>query len=185
MKKSKKVIVLYGPPGVGKLTVAQELAKNLNYTLFHVHALADLLSALFGTGTSEFSDSFVDLWLYLFKKVLTTKIDGIVVTLVYGVQTLNGKNDDAFFADILQAAHLSDAEIYFFKLQCADEQLIQRVQAPSRKKFNKLTDPSILKYLRETHNIDKKVPGVESIEIDTTLLSPIETVQTIINRIFL
>lgn len=60
--KSKTVIILYGPPGVGKLTVANELIKaTSDFKLFHVHMLADLVSSLFATGKREFVDSFIHL----------------------------------------------------------------------------------------------------------------------------
>ena len=97
MKPKKKVIVLYGPPGVGKLTVAEELVKKTGYKLFHVHMLADLAHALFDFGTKQFAETFTELWLLLFKKTLETETTGIIVTLIYGVQTHEGKHDDEFF----------------------------------------------------------------------------------------
>ena len=115
--KQRNVIILYGPPGVGKLTVAKEFIEIIqNFKLFHVHLLADLLSSLFKTGTKEFADSFTDLWLFLFKKVLLTNIDGLVVTLIYGVQTLEGKKDDEFFSQIIKVAEEVDANIFFIKI---------------------------------------------------------------------
>lgn len=69
----KRVIILYGPPGVGKLTVGQALAKKTDLKLFHVHLLADLVSSLFDTGTKNFVDTFIYLWLFLFRKALSGK----------------------------------------------------------------------------------------------------------------
>jgi replication-associated recombination protein RarA len=47
------LIFLYGPPGVGKLTVAQELAGMTGYKLFHNHLTVDLVYAVFDFGTSR------------------------------------------------------------------------------------------------------------------------------------
>ena len=145
MNQRKKVIILYGPPGVGKLTVAQELSKKVNFKLFHVHLLADLVNSIFDFGTEEFADTFAYLWLFLFKKALSTKTKGVIVTLVYGVQTLEGKKDDQFFANIAKQTSECKADIFFIKLKCSDEELEKRIRSELRKKFNKITDQTSLK----------------------------------------
>ena len=43
-----KLILPYGPPGVGKMTIAKELAAITGYTLFHNHMLLNALSDIFG-----------------------------------------------------------------------------------------------------------------------------------------
>lgn len=178
--KHKNIIVLYGPPGVGKLTVANQLVEKCpNFKLFHVHLLADLISSLFETGTKEFADSFTHLWLFLFKKSLSTDINGLVVTLVYGVQTLEGKDDDYFFTQIIQTANDANADIQFVKLECADDELDRRVQSETRKKFKKMTDIDVLRNLRKKYKVDQQIPFIDSIVIDTTKLSPTETASRI------
>jgi len=50
-----KLIFIYGPPAVGKLTVAQELAKITGYKIFHNHLTIDLLEPIFERGTTIFA----------------------------------------------------------------------------------------------------------------------------------
>ena len=38
-----KLVILYGPPGVGKLTVGRELAARTGFKLFHNHLTVDLV----------------------------------------------------------------------------------------------------------------------------------------------
>lgn len=178
--KSKTVIILYGPPGVGKLTVANELIKaTSDFKLFHIHMLADLVNSLFATGTREFVDSFIHLWLFLFKKTLSTDINGLVVTLVYGVQTLEGKKDDKFFAQIVKTAKEVGANTFFVKLECSDDELNKRVKSESRTKFKKITDSSVLQSIRKKYKVDQQIPFTKSIVIETTKLSPTETAKLI------
>ncbi|MFH1209967.1 MAG: shikimate kinase, partial [archaeon] len=42
-----KLIYIYGPPAVGKLTVTKELAKLTNFKIFHAHLTADYVSSVF------------------------------------------------------------------------------------------------------------------------------------------
>ena len=42
-----RLVVLYGPPGVGKLTVGGELATLTGFRLFHNHLTVNLATAIF------------------------------------------------------------------------------------------------------------------------------------------
>ena len=42
-----KLILLYGPPAVGKLTIAKEIARLTGFKLFHAHLTSDLVEAIF------------------------------------------------------------------------------------------------------------------------------------------
>lgn len=173
--RRKKVIILYGPPGVGKLTVGRALAKQTGLKLFHVHLLADLVSSLFNTGTKEFVDTFIPLWLFLFAKALSSKNQGLIATLIYGIQTLEGKKDEKFFHQIARIAEKHHARLTFIKLQCADPELRRRIQSKSREKFGKLTDYRLVEKIRRKYPVDQPIPFADSLEIDTSKMSPSQT----------
>jgi shikimate kinase len=50
-----KLVILFGPPAVGKMTVGQELAKATGLKLFHYHVTIELVLNFFEFGTKEFS----------------------------------------------------------------------------------------------------------------------------------
>ena len=48
------LVFIYGPPGVGKFTVATELAELTGYKLFHNHQSIDAVRAVFTFGDQPF-----------------------------------------------------------------------------------------------------------------------------------
>ncbi len=170
----KQLIVLYGPPGVGKLTVSKELSKITGLETFHVHQVADLISSLFDTGTKEFAESFESVWFSLLEKLLDVNKEGVITTLIYGVQTLEGKKDDVFFSKVIATAENKNAEVFFVKLECSDEKLKERVASKGRESYKKLTDYKKVEEIRKKYKVDRKIPFTESIVIDTTNLTPSE-----------
>jgi hypothetical protein len=49
------VVVIIGPPAVGKMTVGQALAQRTGLPLFHNHVVADIVAPYFPVGTPEFT----------------------------------------------------------------------------------------------------------------------------------
>jgi hypothetical protein len=49
-----RLVYLYGPPAVGKLTVARELAALTGFKLLHNHLTVNLVHALFPFGSPSF-----------------------------------------------------------------------------------------------------------------------------------
>ncbi len=48
-----KLVIIFGPQAVGKMTVGQELEKITPLKLFHNHMTIELVSPFFSYGTSE------------------------------------------------------------------------------------------------------------------------------------
>ncbi|CAN5868612.1 hypothetical protein BH24ACI1_BH24ACI1_04510 [soil metagenome] len=51
-----KLIFLYGAPAVGKLTVADKIAEQTRYKVFHNHLSIDCIEPIFDFGTLHFSN---------------------------------------------------------------------------------------------------------------------------------
>jgi broad-specificity NMP kinase len=74
------LLFLYGPPGVGKLTVARELAARTNYKLFHNHLTVDLVYAVFDFKTRPFIELRDKIWMMVFQKAKEEKVAGLIFT---------------------------------------------------------------------------------------------------------
>src|ERR1700687_711257 len=50
-----RLVVLYGPPGVGKLTIGTELSELTGFKLFHNHLTVDLVTSVFPPGSEAWN----------------------------------------------------------------------------------------------------------------------------------
>lgn len=167
-----KLIFIYGPPGVGKLTVARALAKITGYKLFHNHLIADLVSSIFPFGTKAYSDWAGRIRLILIEAALNTKVKGMVFTFAYGGETYHGLKDDQFVKKIIGAVERHGGQVNFVKLSCNREELKRRVKYPERKLFAKIHKVRILQSVMRKLVLDALIPFRKSLIIDNTKLSP-------------
>ena len=49
----KKLLIIFGPPSVGKTTVGKVIESKTDFKLFHNHMVMDGIMHLFGVGTSS------------------------------------------------------------------------------------------------------------------------------------
>ena len=77
-----KLILIFGPQAVGKMTVGHELEKMTELKLFHNHMTIELLHPLFGFGTETWrlSDLFRK---EIFEAVSKSDLYGLVFTYVW------------------------------------------------------------------------------------------------------
>ena len=167
-----RLIVIYGPPAVGKFTVAQELQKLTRYKLFHNHLTADLVSSMFPTGTKEYSDLAEAIRLETLRATMRSKLKGVILTFTYGTETYRGKSDDHSLHKVLREAKKTKTQVMFVRLTASPRELMRRVSNPSRNKFGKLTNPSLLKKIMRNYPVNIEIPFLRSLTIDTEKTKP-------------
>lgn len=77
-----QAVFLYGPPGVGKLTVGQALAALTGFRLVHLHLVLDLATALFPRGSPPRAQLVQQLWQDVLQAAVREQVD-LIVTDVY------------------------------------------------------------------------------------------------------
>ena len=77
-----KVVVIYGPPAVGKLTVGKILQKRIGYKLLHNHLTYDLARSIFDD-MDTLSEVNMNLRLYMIKEAAIRATEGLILTYVY------------------------------------------------------------------------------------------------------
>ncbi|HEU4798188.1 MAG TPA: AAA family ATPase [bacterium] len=87
-----QLIFIYGPPAVGKLSVANALAKLTGYRVFHNHLTIDLVRSIFDWGQGPFF-SLVDRYrVELIEAAAKANIPGVIFTFVYAKDQDDGFN---------------------------------------------------------------------------------------------
>jgi hypothetical protein len=161
-----KLVFIYGPPAVGKLTVGEALAKRTGFRLFHNHLAVDAVKPVFDFGTP----SFWKLVGQLRKDVLDEAAkEGVntIFTFVYA----KGE-DDEYVKEIVRVVESHGGEVCFVRLYCTPKELDRRVANKSRKKIGKLTSRSALAELANKFDITSEVPFAGGMSLDTTKASP-------------
>jgi broad-specificity NMP kinase len=163
-----KLIVIYGPPGVGKLTVAKELASITGYRLFHNHLTVELVGSVFEHGSPVYRKLVVKYRTELLEAAAKAGISGVIFTFIY--------RDNASTNRVLRSASTrlakSGVKSHFVRLYCDENELYKRLAKAARKKYTKITSVKVLQREYRGYELFAAVPFVKSLGIDNTHLSP-------------
>ena len=171
-----KLVILFGPPGVGKLTVGRELAALTGFKLFHNHLTVDLVAAVFDFKTRPFIDLRERIWLMVFDRAIEEGVEGMIFTFAPD-RTVR----EDFIQDVINRVERAGGESYPVHLGCDLEELLRRVQEPSRS--NKLQSAEHLRDSMKTY--ESKIPPLDrdALTIDNTHLPPTEAAAKIARRL--
>jgi tRNA uridine 5-carbamoylmethylation protein Kti12 len=168
-----KLIFIYGPPSVGKLSVAKELARLTGFKLFHNHVSIEFVKSIFEFGSPAFWRLGDKYRREMLEEAAKAGISTIF-TLVYARGV-----DDAFVKDILRRVQRHDGKVCFVRLHCDPEILIRRVRNRSRRNYSKVRSKSALAHMFKTYKMTEAVPFVKSLSIDTGVKTPIQAARLI------
>ena len=167
-----QLVFLHGPPAVGKLTIARELARLIDYRLFHNHLTVDLVSALFDFGSEPFVALREQIWLAAFAEAARSN-----VSLIF---TFNPERTvrDRFIQDTLDVVAAAGGRVVFVELTCAGDELERRMEDASRKEFGKLVSVDLYRTLKDDGAFHfRELPA--GLTVDTTTQSPSEVAEAI------
>lgn len=169
-----KLILLYGSPAVGKLTVANEIARKTDYKVFHNHLTIDAIEPIFEFGTPSFWNL---VHLFRIETVAEAARAGqnLIYTFCYAKDS-----DDEHVRLVTKTVEENGGEINFVLLVAEKSEIEKRVLAESRKQYGKAKDLKTLREIWEKYDLFSSVPGRESLIIDNTNLSAEETAAKII-----
>ena len=171
-----KLVLIYGSPAVGKLTVANELAALTGFKVFHNHLTINCVRPIFAFGSQPFG-KLVDL--FRIQLITEAAIQGVdlIHTFVYAKL-----HDDPYIERVIAAVEDNGGEICLVLLRCGIEQLTQRVTSESRVAIGKLATSEMLLSLHEQYDLKSPFPGRGSLVIDNTSLSPRQVAEQIIDH---
>ncbi len=173
-----KLIFLHGLPGVGKLTVARELAQLTGFPVFHNHLAVDLVGSVFEFGSRPFVELREKVWLAMFSQAVAARLDGLIFTFAYDRSV-----SDRFIGEVRKIVEEDGGTILFVELKCSVEELEKRITDSSRERFGKLTSVEQFRELSQAGAfVDPGIPA-ERLVIETTELTAPDAARLIVDSL--
>ncbi|WP_291759145.1 AAA family ATPase [Lysinibacillus sp. UBA5990] len=124
-----KLVLIFGPQAVGKMTVGQELAKITGLKLFHNHMTIDLVSHFFDYGTKE-GKRLVNLFRQeIFEEVSASQLYGLIFTYVWA---FDFQEDWDYVKQVAELFEYKGGMVYYVELEAALEERLQRNKGTNR-----------------------------------------------------
>ena len=161
-----RLVFVYGPPAVGKLTVAKELSKITGFKLYHNHVSIKAVKPVFDFGTPTFWKLVGKYRMEVIEEAAKAGID-IIFTFVY-----SKPSDDESVAEIRKSVEKHGGKVCFVHLYSERDELMKRIDSRSRRYWGKLSSGQLLDELLSKNDLFGKVTGARSLSIDTTLTQP-------------
>lgn len=168
------LVYLYGPPGVGKLTIGRELAELTGFKLFHNHLAVDLAISIFRRETPEYFELIREVRGAGFLAAARADVS-LVATGVYRGTEAYHLAMRRMIAPVLELG----GQPLFVQLTCEREEWLARLQTPSRGEMKKIVDPEILFGLMERADLLARMPFEPHLTLDTTGLPAGESARRI------
>ena len=167
-----RLVFIHGPPAVGKLTVARELAQLTGLPLFHNHLAVDVLTPLFEFGSPSFVRLRELIWLSVFQETAKNEIS-LIFTFA-PERTVR----PSFVQDTISTVEARGGVVHFVRLTCDAREAERRLTSPSRTEFGKLKSLDQYRALTRAGAFDyPELPA--ALTVDTGALSPREAAVTI------
>jgi len=182
-----KLIIIFGPHAVGKMTVGQELSKITDLKLFHNHMTIDIVNDLFENLPKERSRLINLFRKEIFEAFSDSKEYGMIFTYMWAFDSQDDWNYISYVEELFDS---KGAEVYFVELEADYELRIERNKTENRL-FNKPTKRNLEKSETLFRSLESKyrlnsyegeITKGNYIRINNTELSPEEAALIVKNK---
>lgn len=175
-----KLVFLYGPPAVGKLTVAKKLSKLTGHKILHNQLTINCLTPVFPWGSVPMVKLNEQFRLDMIREACRIRLPGLIHTFCYGRGV-----DDGYIKRVVRTTENNGGKICFVQLKCEACELRRRITRSERKQHHKLTSPVQLQALLKRYDLLSPVPLYESLSIDNTRMPALRSARLIANHFHL
>ncbi|MBI2446439.1 MAG: AAA family ATPase [Parcubacteria group bacterium] len=168
------LVIIYGPPAVGKLTTAQELSKITGYKIFHGHQTQDIIFPIFGHDSPTTKKLMPEIRFRIFEEAMKQNIN-LIFTCCPDPSAYD------FMRQIVELSIRHEGSVLFARIYCNFEDECKRVESLSRKSYSaKLHSIEALSWALQREDLTRKVEFIgEHLEINNTLISAKEVAEKI------
>lgn len=180
-----KLVVIFGPPAVGKMTVGRELAQLTGLKLFHNHMSIELALNFFKFGEPGFYSLLSKLRRFVFEEMAASHLPGLIFTYVWGFDLPSERPYVESVCDIFRAR---GGQIYFVELEADLEERLRRnetearlAEKPSKRDVEESRARLLEDEAKHRMNSEGEFGGAENyIRINNTHLAPDECARRIV-----
>jgi len=169
-----KFVMIFGPSGIGKETIARQLAAQKGWRVFPQHLAFDIASAVIGFGNDGFEKFQRDVYLKALETIHSNEVEGVVFTFCYV-----SKASDSFIQGLLSLLEELQITGEFFRIKCDLQEHITRVTSDGRKNTNKIQTEEYLRDYLQRFDFGESIPNINSDTIDTSSMTPEESANAI------
>jgi hypothetical protein len=169
-----KLVLIYGRPAVGKLTVARELARQTGWRLFHNHMTVNLVLALHDFGTPEFVALRERIWSDAFRSAVAAKVPVLIFTF-----NPESTVPQRFIDELVSLVEANAGEVIAVELTAGEDEIERRLGSKERLSDGKHLDGALYRQLRDSGAFDSPVMPRPRISIDTSASAPDESARLV------
>ena len=124
------LVIIFGPPAVGKMTVGLELERLTGFRLFHNHMTVDPVVRLFPFNSPPYSRLVTEFRQRIFEEYAATNEHGLIFTFVWA---LDDAVDRLFIERAVRTFREQGADVCFVELQATQDERLRRNETPLRR----------------------------------------------------
>lgn len=132
LQSCTKVIILVGPPAVGKMTIGQELSKTTGFPLFHNHVTIEMLLPLFSYKSKSFKRLNNLFREEVFREFVSLNAPGFIFTYVWAFDL---EDDRKEIEKLINQSVGSINNAYFIELSAPLPTRLERNSTPNRLRY--------------------------------------------------
>lgn len=181
----KTLVVIIGPPAVGKMAVGRELERRTGLPLLHNHMTIDLVLPFFEFGSPAFTRLVGGFRRSILEEVAGSDLPGLIFTYVW---TFDDAGDTAFVEGLIEPFAATGGRAVFVELRADLETRLARNETPLRlleKPSKRDLAASRARLLDADQvyrmNSDGDFPYPDHLILDTSELAPADAAERIVD----
>jgi hypothetical protein len=123
------LVVIFGPPAVGKMTVGHALAERTGLRLFHNHVTSDVVTRYFDYGTPAYGRLITEFRTRIFEEVAASDLPGLIFTYVWA---FDDPRDTAFVERLTSIFRDRGRSVYYSELLAPQAERLRRNETAFR-----------------------------------------------------
>ena len=123
------LVIIFGPPAVGKMAVGLELERLTGFRLFHNHMTVDPIIRLFPFESAPYRRLVTEFRRRIFEEYVASDARGLIFTFVWA---LDDAQDRAFIDSTAELFTSRGGEVCFVELTATQAERLRRNETPLR-----------------------------------------------------